>query len=59
MAGGVATVAGVGVTIMTGGLAAPLIGWGIAGSVAGAVTRSVSEGIGQHLSKTKIKRHKK
>ena len=54
-----ATVAGVGATIMTGGLAAPLIGWGIAGSVAGAVTRSVSEGIGQHLSKTKMEKAQK
>ena len=59
MAGGIATVAGIGVTIMTGGLAAPLIGWGIAGSVAGAVTSSGSDIIGQYVSKDKMDRAQK
>ena len=59
MAGGIATVAGIGVTFMTGGLAAPLIGWGIAGSVAGAVTSSGSDIIGQFVSKEKMDRAQK
>ena len=54
VAGGIATVAGIGATFMTGGLAAPLIGWGIAGSVAGAVTSSGADIVGQYISKGKI-----
>ena len=59
VAGGVATVAGIGVTILTGGLAAPLIGLGIAGSVAGGVTSAASDIIGQYVSKDKMERAQK
>ena len=59
VAGGIATVAGIGVTFMTGGLAAPLIGWGIAGSVAGAVTSSGADVVGQYISRDKMEKAQK